>query len=40
MFDAFNSIIGTYTPDLTDVLGTKNASLEAAAQAAHEPGRS
>ena len=31
MFDAVNSIDGTYTPYLTDVPGTKNASIEAAA---------
>ena len=37
MFDAVNSIDGSYTPYLTDVPGTKNASLEAAAaQAAHD----
>ena len=37
MFDAVNSIDGGYTPYLTDVPGTKNASLEAAAaQAAHD----
>src|SRR5687767_11345496 len=37
MFDAVNSIDGTFTPYLTDVAGTKNASLEAAAaQAAHD----
>ena len=37
MFDAVNSIDGTYTPYLTDVPGSKNASLEAAAaQAAHD----
>ena len=37
MFDAVNSIDGTYTPYLTDVPGTKNASQEAAAaQAAHD----
>lgn len=37
MFDAVNSIDGTYTPYLTDVPATKNASLEAAAaQAAHD----
>ena len=37
MFDAVNSIDGTYTHYLTDVLGSKNASLEAAAaQAAHD----
>ncbi len=36
MFDAVNSIDGSYTPYLTDVPGSKNASLEAAAaQAAH-----
>lgn len=36
MFDAVNSIDGSYTPYLTDVPGTKNASIEAAAaQAAH-----
>ena len=31
MFDAVNSIDGTYTPYLTDVPGSKNASIEAAA---------
>lgn len=31
MFDAVNSIDGTYTPYLTEVPGTKNASLKAAA---------
>jgi hypothetical protein len=37
MFDAVNSIDGTYTPYLTDVPGTKNASIEAAAaKAAHD----
>ena len=37
MFDAVNSINATYTPYLTDVPGSKNASLEAAAaQAAHD----
>src|SRR5829696_1356423 len=37
MFDAVNSIDGTYTPYLTDVPGSKNASVEAAAaQAAHD----
>jgi hypothetical protein len=37
MFDAVNSIDGTYAPYLTDVPGSKNASLEAAAaQAAHD----
>jgi hypothetical protein len=37
MFDAVNSIDGTYTPYLTDVPGSKNASLiAAAAQAAHD----
>ena len=37
MFDAANSINGTYTPYLTEVPGTFNASLEAAAaQAAHD----
>ena len=37
MFDAVNSIDGSYTPYLTDVPGTKNASIEAAAaQAAHD----
>ncbi len=37
MFDAVNSIAGSYTPYLTDVPGSKNASLEAAAaQAAHD----
>jgi hypothetical protein len=37
MFDAVNSIDGGFTPYLTDVPGTKNASLEAAAaQAAHD----
>jgi hypothetical protein len=37
MFDAVNSIDGTYTPYLTDVPETKKASLEAAAaQAAHD----
>ena len=36
MFDAVNSIDGTYMPYLTNVPGTQNASLEAAAaQAAH-----
>ena len=37
MFDAINSIDGSYTPYLTDVPGSKNASEEAAAaQAAHD----
>jgi hypothetical protein len=37
MFDAVNSIDGSYTPYLTDVPGSKNASEEAAAaQAAHD----
>ena len=37
MFDAVNSIDGTYTPYLTEVPGTVNASIEAAAaQAAHD----
>ena len=37
MFDAVNSIDGTYTPYLTDVPGSKLASREAAAaQAAHD----
>jgi hypothetical protein len=37
MFDAVNSIDGTYMPYLTNVPGTKNASAEAAAaQAAHD----
>jgi hypothetical protein len=37
MFDAVNSIDGRYTPYLTDVPGTKHASIEAAAaQAAHD----
>ena len=37
MFDAVNSIDGTYTPYLTDVPGSKLASQEAAAaQAAHD----
>ncbi len=37
MFDAVNSIDGRYTPYLTEVRGTRNASLEAAAaQAAHD----
>jgi hypothetical protein len=37
MFDAVNSIDRTYTPYLTDVPGTKHASIEAAAaQAAHD----
>ncbi len=37
MFDAVNSIDGSYTPYLTDVPGSKNASQEAAAaQAAHD----
>jgi hypothetical protein len=37
MFDAVNSIDGSYTPYLTDVPGSKNASKEAAAaQAAHD----
>lgn len=37
MYDAVNSIDGSYTPYLTDVPGSKNASLEAAAaQAAHD----
>jgi len=37
MFDAVNSIDGSYSPYLTDVPGSKNASLEAAAaQAAHD----
>src|SRR5687767_4171687 len=36
MFDAVNSIDGTHTPYLTNVPGTVNASIEAAAaQAAH-----
>ena len=37
MFDAVNSIDGSYTPYLIDVPGTKNASIEAAAaMAAHD----
>jgi hypothetical protein len=37
MFDAVNSIDGTYTPYLTEVPGSRNASLDAAAaQAAHD----
>ena len=37
MFDAANSIDGSYTAYMTDVPGTKNASIEAAAaQAAHD----
>ena len=37
MFDAVNSIEGSYTPYLTDVPGSKNASIEAAAaQAARD----
>jgi PAP2 superfamily len=37
MFDAVNSIDGSYTPYLTDVPGSQHASLEAAAaQAAHD----
>ena len=37
MFDAVNSIDGSYTPYLTDVPGFENASAEAAAaQAAHD----
>jgi hypothetical protein len=37
MFDAVNSIDGRYTPYLTDVPGTKHASIDAAAaQAAHD----
>ena len=37
MFDAVNSIDGSYTPFLTDVPGSQNASIEAAAaQAAHD----
>jgi hypothetical protein len=37
MFDAVNSIEGSHTPYLTDVPGTPNASIEAAAaQAAHD----
>ncbi len=37
MFDAVNSIDGTYTPYLSDVPGSKRASIEAAAaQAAHD----
>src|SRR6476619_4103606 len=37
MFDAVNSIDGTHTPYLTDVPGSQNASIEAAAaQAAHD----
>ena len=37
MFDAVNSIDGSYTPYLTDVPGTKNASIDAAAaQAARD----
>jgi hypothetical protein len=37
MFDAVNSIDGTYTPYLVDVPGKKHASIEAAAaQAAHD----
>jgi hypothetical protein len=37
MFDAVNSIDGSYTPYLTDVPGTRNASVEAAAaQAAYD----
>src|ERR671914_22682 len=37
MFDAANSIDGTHTPYLTDVPGSANASIEAAAaRAAHD----
>jgi hypothetical protein len=37
MFDAVNSVDGGYTPYLTDVPGSQNASIEAAAaQAAHD----
>jgi hypothetical protein len=37
MFDAVNSIDGTYTPYIADIPGTKNASIEAAAAyAAHD----
>ncbi len=37
MFDAVNSIDGSYTPYLTEVRGTRNASMKAAAaQAAHD----
>lgn len=37
IFDAVNSIDGSYTPYLTDIPGTKHASIEAAAaQAAHD----
>lgn len=37
MFDAVNSIDGSYAPYLTDVPGSKNASIDAAAaQAAHD----
>ena len=37
MFDAVNSIDGSYTPYLIDIPGTKHASIEAAAaQAAHD----
>src|SRR5262245_49154462 len=37
IFDAVNSIDGTYTPYLTDVPGSQNASIEAAAaQAARD----
>jgi len=37
MYDAVNSIDGTHTPYLTDVPGSQNASIEAAAaQAAHD----
>ena len=37
MFDAVNSIDGSYTPYLTDIRGTRNASVRAAAaQAAHD----
>ncbi|MBA4123585.1 MAG: phosphatase PAP2 family protein [Acidobacteria bacterium] len=37
MFDAVNSIDGSYTPYLTEVRGTRNASIRAAAaQAAHD----
>ena len=37
MFDAVNSIDGTHTPYLTDLPGSQNASIEAAAaQAAHD----
>ena len=37
MFDAVNSIDGSHTPYLTDVPGSQNASIEAAAaQAAHD----